>query len=248
MLRGFRISDDFGASIAMLMISLLVTLMLSASLSPVSAVATGVIDANYTEICSYGYIVNATTTNISEVRDRPYYNDFMDMVFIKRVAPDVDAYEDGYDWGKAIGKFLSLNFTGEYEPREAYHSLYRDGHSCVNVSSFGTYDVYLIKGNYRWVADNRTPDISSLTQKIVVGELDVLEQGIYSYDFSIDEATVSPFRYYYNEYKSALQIFLLIAVIGVMVGTGQGLGKAIILAVVIKVLIEAWSTIQGVLL
>ncbi|NOQ37643.1 hypothetical protein GQ472_02025 [archaeon] len=213
----------------------------------VSAVSTGVTDANYTEICVYGYVVNASSVNMSELRDRPYYNDFMDIVFIKRVAPDVDAYDDGYDWGKSIGKLLSLNFTKEYTPQEAYHNIYRDGQSCVNISSFGTYDTYLIKGSYRWVAYNQTPDISSLTQQIVVGELDVLDKGIYSYDFSIDEATVNPFRYYYNEYKSALQIFLLLAVIGVMVGTGQGLGKAIILAVVIKVLIEGWTTLQGVL-
>ena len=227
----------------------LIVILLLASLlsSTASAVATGVIDANYTEICAYGYIINETTVNISEVRDRPYYNDFMDMVFIKRVAPDVDAYDDGYDWGKSIGKLLSLNFTTEYIPQEAYHNIYRDGYSCVNISSFGTYDAYLIKGKYRWVADNQTPDISSITQNIVIGELDVLDKGIYSYDFSIDEATVNPFRYYYNEYQTALQIFLLIAVIGVMVGTGQGIGKAIILAVVIKVLIEAWTTIQGVL-
>ena len=227
----------------------LIVILLLASLlsSTASAVATGVIDANYTEICAYGYIINETTVNISEVRDRPYYNDFMDMVFIKRFTEDVDAYEDGYDWGQTLGKLLSLNFTSDYEPTEAYHGLYRDGHSCVNISSFGTYDAYLIKGEYRWTADNLTPDITTLTQQIVIGELDVTDSGIYSYDFSVDESVVSPIAYYYREYESALQLFLLLAVIGVMVGTGQGLGKAIIIAVLIKVLIEGWTTLQGVL-
>lgn len=232
---------------SLLWVMLSALLMSALMLSPTSAVATGVIDANYTEICAYGYVINASVTNLSEVKDRPYYNDFMDMVFIKRVDPDVDAYEDGYDWGQKLGKLLSLNFTKDYDPEEAYHGLYRDGHACVNISSFGTYDAYLIKGDYRWVQDNMTADIDSLTQDIGVGQLDVTDKGIYSYDFSIDEATVNPIRYYYNEYKSAIQIFLLIAVIGIMVGTGQKLGMAIIIAVLIKVMIEGWNVIQGVI-